>query len=57
MRWARKTYYSGDIRVRSGFLLIPKCIRSEWRWLERAEWSEEFNGYDGGWYAHKWVNP
>jgi hypothetical protein len=30
----------GDARVVTRFLLLPKGINNEWRWLERATWTE-----------------
>ncbi len=54
----------GDIRIRHGFLLFPKVINNELRWLETAWWEEhyqsmlgedsEINGY---WHATKWLGP
>ncbi len=31
----------GDERVRHHFLLFPRFINHEWRWLEWATWTEE----------------
>ena len=28
--------------MRERFLLIPRCIAGEWRWLETALWGEKF---------------
>lgn len=51
----------GAIRIRKGFLLIPKQINGEFRWLEIATWKEEYgefpNGWsDWGWKAIGWVD-
>ena len=53
----------GAVRVKSGFLIFPKCIGGEWRWLETALWKQEaVESYD---HCHesgmcsvnfKWVN-
>lgn len=43
MRWGRITLDGpkvGDKREILSFLVIPKCINSEWRWLEWARWDE-----------------
>lgn len=34
MKW--KANQEGDKRVIKRFLLLPRCIKGEWRWLERA---------------------
>jgi len=53
-----ETYY----RRRKTFLLFPKTIDNEKRWLEVAEWEEVWNGcpFEGGqyssWDATKWLN-
>ena len=53
-----------ETRVRSGFLLFPKRIGTERRWLETAAWEEEFipsypffypERLDGWWIPVKWV--
>jgi hypothetical protein len=53
-----ETYY----RKRKAFLLFPKTIDNEKRWLEVAEWEEVWHGIpaEGGqysyWDAIKWLN-
>ena len=51
-------------RIRSGFLLFPKRIKRERRWLEIATWEEEFrpvypiqypNILEGYWKPIKWL--
>ncbi len=52
MKWTQKPEPRlGDHRHRSGFLLFPKCIDNEWRWWERAEWTEQFIGF---WSVRTW---
>jgi hypothetical protein len=51
----------GDERIRSGFLLFPKTIDNETRWLEWTKWLEEWTvvGYHEpsyGWYARMWLD-
>ena len=45
MRWKHKPKRAtrvGDIRVKSNvFLLLPRLISGEWRWLERASYKQE----------------
>ena len=59
MRW--KSYVEGDKRTRSGFLWFPKTIEGVTRWLERAEWEEQYImtclplGYLY-WYAQHWMD-
>ena len=45
MRWkAKHEKTKGDERKKSGFLLLPRQIAGEWRWLEYATWIERYNG-------------
>ena len=32
----------GDTKIKKRFLLFPKCIGDEWRWLEFAVWLKVF---------------
>lgn len=39
MRWKKKVKppkRNGDYRITTKFLLFPKCLENEWRWLETA---------------------
>ena len=60
MRW--KQNEKGDQRVRRRFLVLPKSIGGEVRWLEVASWKEEFfelygpNGYWSEWLGTEWVD-
>ena len=73
MRWKitdKPVPKEGDVRIKhSFFLLIPKLIDKEWRWLESAWWEEERKtamclGPDGvmssypciKWVATRWVS-
>ena len=38
----KKNINEGAIRVRHGFLIFPKLIKREIRWLERTAWKEEY---------------
>ena len=56
----------GDQRIRTGFLWLPMSlyygIREEWRWLEKAQWKEEYREYGTDadsrfdWHPLLWVN-
>jgi len=48
----------GDTRVQKGFLLLPKRIDNETRWMEYAEWKEELVGRGGEDYTWRdeWWN-
>ena len=51
MRW--KTAENFDRRIKTGFLILPKKLDNEWRWLERASWEQEY--YDGFWWSDHWI--
>jgi hypothetical protein len=46
----------GDSRIKKGFLLAPKVIGNESRWMEYAEWTQEFSKTSGSekWTDHHW---
>ena len=48
MRWKKQPHPSpGDTRMMTAFLLWPKNINNDVRWLERATWEEKYEcGYD-----------
>ena len=63
MRWKKykedKTDYNKP-RTRKGFLFFPKCLNSEWRWLETACWTQRWFQPQQGqsrWEDESWVNP
>ena len=53
--------YDAKTRRKDGFLLFPKVLNGELRWLEYAVWSEKFAWHgdsreDGGkWIAQYWL--
>ena len=64
MRWKESCPEIGETRIRSGFLLFPKTANCETRWLEWAEWEEEYalypttkiqGGLYGKWQPSSWV--
>ena len=60
MRWPETPIPKrGDTRTRRGFLIIPRCIAGQWRWLEYAVWEQVFfSVYSGsGWEDRRWVEP
>jgi hypothetical protein len=45
MRWQtpKKNFPAlGATRKVTKFLLFPKCMGGEWRWLERATWTQQY---------------
>lgn len=54
----------GDKRIQTNFLLFPKRVGYETRWLEVASWEEEFVRYflphtlhgDCYWTSTRWIN-
>ncbi|AGY48522.1 hypothetical protein Spock_122 [Bacillus phage Spock] len=58
MRWLEREEPKGlDERVKSRFLLFPKCIDGEYRWLERAYYVQRYwNTYHHcGWENDRWI--
>ena len=67
MKWFHKLFWHGDLRRRSGFLLFPKTIGNETRWLQWAVWQEVYNvgmfnlsignlkTHEGWWESTKWL--
>jgi len=66
--WEYQTrdWQQGDKVIRKKFLLFPKTVNKELRWLEKASWEEEyvretFRGFDGYcyirryWRKNKWL--
>ena len=66
MRWTKRSWQRGDKRINSGFLLLPKIVRTEIkgleyydiRWLERARWREEYWSDPTGekWDTVEWID-
>lgn len=53
MKWEPRTRPS--VRYRAGFLLFPREIDGEVRWLEWAAWKEtRFN--HGFWHEKQWID-
>ena len=42
MRWKESRPVAGDTRVKKVYLVFPKCINNEWRWLETAWIKQRF---------------
>jgi len=48
-----------DVRIKKAFLIFPKCIKREWRWLEIATWEEirtSRRSRSPYWRNDEWVN-
>ena len=59
MRWTNKKHEEYDTRIKKGFLIFPKRIGEDVRWLEYAVWKEKFYyayRLGGWWSAKKWIN-
>lgn len=58
MRWSTKRYEDRSTCIRSWFLLFPKTIRHETRWLEWATWEEMYVvGVDySAWMPARWID-
>lgn len=64
MRWEKPKI--GEMRVVKKFLLFPKRIDNECRWLEFVEYIQVYNNYDpkmpriiynsNHWFDKKWVH-
>ena len=55
MKW--KTPKSGDKRIVSKFLLFPREINNEVRWLEKVKIEQEYDrGCLLGWWDIKWAD-
>lgn len=50
----------GTTRIKSHFLLFPKTINGETRWLEKATYEQKFIRSENGtfcyWTDTKWIN-
>lgn len=63
MKWKTNKYYkSNDTREKYKFLLLPKCINGDCRWLTKESWIETYKEFEtrGGKFGenyryHKWV--
>lgn len=63
MRWRAKPQLN-ELRIKTGFLFIPKCDEKTrtWRWLEFAKWEERLGiirtptgSYFYGWITKQWL--
>jgi len=50
----KKLSIMGEGRTREEFLLFPKEIDNEIRWLENAKWQERYDGVV--WVGEFWIN-
>ena len=54
MRWIKQKQLGKRMKTR--FLLFPKCINGEWRWFEKATWQEYYREPNLLWTADYWIN-
>ncbi len=46
MKWKkRKKPNNGDTRIKKKFLLFPKCIEGDCRWLEMAKYKQRYRRF------------
>lgn len=66
MRWKKKQKSypkDGEIRIVNKFLLFPRVINNEYRWLELVKIEQFYRGYDyvhgtgGFWIDKDWIDP
>jgi len=48
--------YSGDKRIINRFLILPKRIRDDKRWLEFVKIQQEYSEMDGAWRNIKFID-
>ncbi len=53
MRWHRPK--TGDTRIIKKFLLLPKTIGNQTRWLEWANIVQKYAYYER-WYDYRWLD-
>lgn len=58
MRWKQRHTESGTIRIVTKFLLLPKALNGETRWLEKATWERKYYCFNGcKWRTDtRWLN-
>ena len=60
MCWKQKHLRFGTLKIVTGFLVFPKTISGEMRWLERATWERKYvsSTLAGSaiWIATRWMN-
>lgn len=45
----------GTLRIKTGFLLFPLCIKGEWRWLEKASYKQISRRMWDVTCGHEWI--
>ncbi len=58
MKWTYQDHRDGDVRVIRRFLLFPRCVNGECRWLCFANIEQIYDGYnyaDDGWHDVQFV--
>lgn len=56
MRWKQRP--QRQRRVKRRFLILPKCVNGEWRWLEVATYEQrlESSWSESYWIDTKWID-
>ena len=60
MRWSekkKKITRDGDTKTVTRFLIFPKKLNGQWRWLEKARWIKKYvwNGDCYEWNDQDWL--
>jgi len=56
MRWnEKKKPKLGDTKTITKFLIFPKKIKGQWRWLEMASWVKKYD-YAGDEFFYRWYD-
>lgn len=58
MRWKERVWKHGDTRTIKRFLLFPRYVDGEWRWLELAEISQRLHVTRTSvyWFDLNWID-
>lgn len=56
MKWKSNKVNIGQERIEKKFLLFPKCINNEWRWLEKVSYKQRYRREldSSGFYCYLW---
>ena len=58
MRWKEKPEPQWhDDRIKEHFLFLPKKIRNEWRWLEKAKYKQNYEYINEKLYYDSHITP
>ena len=56
MRWlGKRVTTTDDTRITEKFLIIPRRVKGQWRWLERSAYKQQWIKYNNS-PTHYWAN-